>query len=100
MNQAVEIFLALRAGQQPRPVALPATAAPQSEDEAYVIQLQVLKHLGAYVGGWKASMPDAAGGWSAPIPTVNLLRDGAPLAPPALRTAGSRRIGIEPEVSR
>jgi 2-keto-4-pentenoate hydratase len=99
MNQAVEIFLALRAGLQPRPVALPAAVAPQNEDEAYVIQLQVLKRLGAYVGGWKASMPDTASGWSAPIPTVNLLREGAPLAPPALRTAGSRRIGIEPEVA-
>ena len=44
-------------------------------------------------------MPDTTGGWSAPIASVNLLRDGAPLAPPALRTAGSRRIGIEPEIA-
>jgi 2-keto-4-pentenoate hydratase len=99
MNQAVELLLALRAGQQPRPAALPAEYAPRSEDEAYVIQLQVLKRLGAYVGGWKASMPDTSSGWSAPIPTVNLLRDGAPLAPPALRTVGSKRIGIEAEVA-
>lgn len=99
MNQAVETLLALRAGQQPRPAALPAAIAPQSEEEAYMIQLQVLRRLGTYVGGWKASMPDTSGGWSAPIAATNLLREGAPLAPPALRTVGSRRIGIEPEVA-
>ncbi len=93
------MLLALRAGLQPRPAALPPEFAPRDEDEAYLIQLQVLQRLGAYVGGWKASMPDAGGGWSAPIPTVNLLRNDAPLAPPALRTAGSRRIGIEPEIA-
>jgi len=99
MSRAVEILIALRAGQEPRPVALPPDAAPRTEAEAYVVQLQVLKQMGAYVGGWKASMPDTTSGWSAPIPTVNLLRNGAPLAPPALRTVGSRRIGIEPEVA-
>ena len=99
MNQIAEFLVGLRKGAQPRPAALPAALAPQSEAEAYRIQMQVLQQLGAEVGGWKATLPDTSAGWSAPIPSVNVLRAGAPLAPPALRTVGSQRIGIEPEVA-
>ena len=99
MNRAADLLLALRAGLQPRPAALPTALAPRTEDESYAIQLQVLHGLDVLVGGWKASMPDTRSGWSAPIAVTNLLREGAPLAPPARRTAGSSRIGIEPEVA-
>lgn len=99
MDAVVELLLALRNGEQPRPAALPPALAPRTEAEAYQIQLQVLKRLGVYIGGWKASMPDPTQGWSAPIASTNLLRDGAPLAPPAVLTQRSPRIGIEPEIA-
>jgi 2-keto-4-pentenoate hydratase len=99
MNQIAEFLVGLRIGAQPRPAALPAALAPQTEADAYRIQMQVLEQLGAEVGGWKATLPDTTAGWSAPIPSANLLRAGAPLASSALRTVGSQRIGIEPEVA-
>jgi 2-keto-4-pentenoate hydratase len=99
MDRVVELLLDLRNGAQPRPAALPAGLAPRTEADAYQIQLQVLKRLGTHVGGWKASMPDASQGWSAPIASTNLLRAGAALAPPALLTRRSPRIGIEPEIA-
>ena len=99
MDDVVERLLRVRRGELPRPAALPAELAPRSEAEAYQAQLQVLRRLGATVGGWKASMPDPTQGWSAPIASSNLLRAGAPLAAPALLTARTPRVGIEPEIA-
>jgi 2-keto-4-pentenoate hydratase len=99
MNGAAEVLVDIRHGRTPRPAALPEDCAPRSDAEAYTVQLQVLKRLGAYVGGWKASMPDASGGFSAPIAANNILRQGAALAAPALLTANTTTIGVEPEIA-
>lgn len=99
METAAELLIRIRHGQTPRPEALPAALSPADETEAYAIQQAVLVKLGASTGGWKASMPDARSGTSAPIPSDNLLFAGAPLRSAGFRTAGVTLIGIEPEVS-
>ncbi len=99
METAAELLIRIRHGEAPRPDTLPTALAPADETQAYAIQQAVLGRLGASTGGWKASMPDAVSGTSAPIPSDNLLFDGAALRSAGFRTAASPRIGIEPEVS-
>jgi hypothetical protein len=96
---AAELLMQLRAPDARRPVTFPPKLAPATEAEAYGIQMQVFALLGAGVAGWKASMPDASRGMSAPIASGNLLQGQAQITDLAHRTHHAQQLGIEPEVA-
>jgi 2-keto-4-pentenoate hydratase len=99
VDQAAGLLLSLRRGQLAKPRALPADIAPQSEAAAYAIQLTVLRLLGEDIGGWKASMPDASSGFSAPIAARAVLASPAGALPADIATLEPGRVGIEPEIA-
>jgi len=63
-------YLLERRGGAPRERAFPAELTPRDADEAYAIQAEVLRRLGARIGGWKASLYSATDGQSAPLPAA------------------------------
>jgi len=99
VDQAAGLLLSIRRGQVAKPRALPADFAPRTEAAAYEIQLAVLRLMGEDIGGWKASMPDAGSGFSAPIAARALLASPAGLVPAAVATLEPGRVGIEPEIA-
>jgi 2-keto-4-pentenoate hydratase len=99
MQETAELLVKLRGAAAIKPAALPPDLAPSNESDAYRVQLQVLALLGARVAGWKASMPDATHGTSAPIAHGNLLKSPAHSDDLAHPTAGTTRYGIEPEIA-
>jgi 2-keto-4-pentenoate hydratase len=99
MEDAAALLYSIRSGQHLRVAALPAELAPADEAAAYRTQNSVLQKLGAGIGGWKASMPDAQRGTSAPIATGNVLRSPALISDLAHRTANTQRFGVEPEIA-
>ena len=99
MENAAELLCAIRSGRHSRVASLPAELAPADEAAAYRIQGDVLRLLGAGISGWKASMPDATRGTSAPIASGNLLRSPALMSDAVHRTVHTQRYGIEPEIA-
>jgi 2-keto-4-pentenoate hydratase len=99
MEDAAELLYSIRSGQHLRVAALPAELAPADETAAYRVQQSVLQKLGAGASGWKASMPDAQRGTSAPIASGNVLRSPALISDLAHRTANTQRFGVEPEIA-
>lgn len=99
MQEAAELLVAVRRATADKPSALPQALAPATEADAYRIQTQVQQLLGARVAGWKASMPDAATGFSAPIFKGNVLASPAHRDDLLHATAATLRFGIEPEVA-
>jgi 2-keto-4-pentenoate hydratase len=99
MQEAAELLVAVRRAATDKPGALPNSIAPATELEAYRIQTQVQQLLGASVGGWKASMPDPATGFSAPIYKGNVLQSPAFRDDLLHATAATLRYGIEPEIA-
>ncbi len=98
VQQAAQLLLAVRRGA-PRLSALPAELAPQTLLEAYAIQHEVLRGLGASIAGWKASLFDAHNGICAPLPAGAVLDAPAYLLPPRLPTQNNARFGIEAEIA-
>ncbi len=99
MEDATALLYSIRSGQRLRIATLPADLAPADEAAAYRTQQNVLQKMGAGISGWKASMPDAQHGTSAPIASGNLLRSPALGCDLAHRTANTQRFGIEPEIA-
>ena len=97
-TQAAQLLLAVRRGA-PRLAALPGALAPQDLAEAYAIQFEVLRELGADVGGWKASLFDAANGICAPLAAGAILDAPAYLLPERKPTLNTTQYGIEPEIA-
>ena len=96
--QAAQLLLAVRRGA-PRLSALPAEVAPTTLPEAYAIQHQVLRGLGASVGAWKVTLFAARNGICAPIAANTLLSSPARLSSLSAPTANTPRYGIEPEIA-
>jgi 2-keto-4-pentenoate hydratase len=97
-QRAAELLLAVRRGA-PRLSALPAELAPQTLEEAYAIQTQLLRALGSGVGGWKATLFDARNGICAPLAAEALLHSPARAASNPTATGNTLRFGIEPEIA-
>jgi len=95
---AAQLLVAVRRGA-PRLAALPAEVAPQTLAEAYAIQHEVLRQLGARIGGWKVSMFDARNGVCAPIAANTLLPSPALLTTTGIPTRNTNRLGVESEVA-
>jgi 2-keto-4-pentenoate hydratase len=81
-----------RAG--PRPPSLPADLSPRSEQEAYQVQRELSRALGAQAGGWKVAMSSPDRGTSAPIFAEHLYPSPARVA-----CVIGDSLGIEPEVA-
>ena len=96
--QAAQLLLAVRRGA-PRLRALPAGIAPATLPEAYAIQQQTLRGLGAKAGGWKVTLVDARNGICAPIAANTLLSSPARFFSLSAPTADTSQFGIEPEIA-
>jgi len=94
-----ELLVRLRAADVARPARLPPELAPGTEAEAYRIQAGVVARLGGRPAGYKASMPDATQGLSAPVLAGNLLQSPAAIAGLAHPTRGTACYGVEPEIA-
>lgn len=91
-QQAADILMAVRRGG-PRVAGLGA-AAPQTEAGAFAVQAEVLKRLGARIGGWKCAAPPGK-------PTSAAMLDAGFIRPGPLHwplPAGGQ-IGIETEIA-
>jgi 2-keto-4-pentenoate hydratase len=92
-QRAARLLGALRAGTL-RPAALPRELAPDSEAEAYEVQVALAGLLGASVGGWKASMSGPDHGQAAPL-YRSLMHD----SPARVPCPGANGAGVEPEIA-
>jgi len=92
-RRAAERLVALRRAG-PRPRSLPGELSPRSEQEAYLVQQEVLRALGTRAGGWKVAMSSGEHGTSAPI-----LREEVHTSPARVRCVLGDSVGIEPEVA-
>lgn len=99
VDQAASLLLSVRRGELPRPARLPESIAPRTEAEAYAMQLAVLRAAGEHIGGYKASMPDANRGTSAPIAASAVVASPARLEGQRFGTRATQRFGIEPEIA-
>ncbi|MCC7461838.1 MAG: fumarylacetoacetate hydrolase family protein [Gammaproteobacteria bacterium] len=95
---AARYLLERRAGAAREP-AFPAPLAPADEAAAYAIQEEVVRGLGARIGGWKASLLTRATGHSAPLFADALHDSPARLRAAHLPTRSTRAVGIEPEIA-
>lgn len=93
VRRAAAALLAARGGAAPTP-GLPADAAPRNAADAYLIQEEVRRQLGAVVGGWKVAMDDAQHGRSAPVFAADLYASPVRITPPP-----ATRVGVEPEIA-
>jgi 2-keto-4-pentenoate hydratase len=92
-QRAAQFLLGLR-GPGPRPSSLPHELSPQSEQEAYRVQREVARALGAHAGGWKVAMSSADRGTSAPIFDHHIYP-----SPARVPCWDGDSLGIEPEVA-
>src|SRR6202142_66336 len=92
-QQAARLLGALRGGTV-RPAALPRELAPDSEAEAYEVQVALAQLLGASIGGWKASMSGPHHGQAAP-----LYRSEIHDSPARVQCPGGEGAGVEPEIA-
>src|SRR4051812_27214726 len=91
-QQAADILMAVRRGG-PRVAGLGA-AAPQTEAGAFAVQAEVLKRLGARIGGWKCAAPPGK-------PTSAAMLDAGFIRPGPLHwpVPAGGQIGIETEIA-
>jgi len=87
-------FLAAQHRGAPRPRALPTELAPRSEAEAYEVQRELARELGAAIGGWKVAMHAPDRGTYAPIFAADIHR-----TPARVSGGEAARLAIEPEIA-
>jgi 2-keto-4-pentenoate hydratase len=96
---AAQLLLAVRRGAAPRLAALPPALALHTLADAYAVQFEVLRELGASIAGWKATLFDASSGVCAPLAANAVLDAPAFLLPSRLPTRNNTRFGIEAEIA-
>jgi 2-keto-4-pentenoate hydratase len=90
-DAAAGMLVEARTGQ---PIAaLPETAQPQSEADAYAIQERVMERLREQPGGWKVGFSPEGGVFSAPIYSSRILP-----SPASLPASSLHLLGIECEI--
>ncbi|MCB4821263.1 2-keto-4-pentenoate hydratase [Roseicella aerolata] len=92
IEQAADLLVAIRRGA-PKLAGLGA-AAPRTEAEAWAVQREVLRRLGATAGGWKCAAPPGK-------PASGAMLDAAGLRPAPARwpVPPGQKIGIETEIA-
>jgi 2-keto-4-pentenoate hydratase len=92
IQQAADLLVAVRRGA-PKLAGL-GGAAPRTEAEAWAVQREVLRRLGARAGGWKCAAPPGK-------PASGAMLDAAGLRPAPARwpMPPGGRIGIETEIA-
>lgn len=91
VQAAAAALAAARSGQAI--AGLPASAAPQSEADAYAIQDVVATRLGERIGGWKVGISPLGGHFVAPIYASKIAA-----SPAVMPARGFHLIGIECEI--